>query len=86
MTRTGTWQLPASYGYTRGLYDVDFAWEFLRRNEEFRREVRHAPISPNAPHQPTKAPDRLSAEAQSQIRSRADIAHWGLLFRARSEA
>ncbi|GAB5373807.1 MAG: hypothetical protein AcusKO_02690 [Acuticoccus sp.] len=43
MTRTGTWRLPASYGYTRGFYDMDFAWEFLRRNEEFQAEAR-APL------------------------------------------
>ncbi|GAB5508508.1 MAG: hypothetical protein Rhirs2KO_36710 [Rhizobiaceae bacterium] len=86
MTRTGTWRLPASYGYTRGFYDMDFAWEFLRRNEEFQREARAAPMSPDAPRQPINVPARFSEETRSQTRSRADLLHWGLLFRARSEA
>lgn len=33
------WRRPETYAYTQSLTRVDWAWEFLRRNPVFRRDV-----------------------------------------------
>ncbi|WP_439709063.1 transcriptional regulator domain-containing protein [Brucella anthropi] len=32
------WRLPAAYGHTRHIPAAGFAWEYLRRNHDYRRD------------------------------------------------
>jgi hypothetical protein len=34
------WRSPAAYAHTRSIPAVGFAWEYLRRNDEYQRDVR----------------------------------------------
>jgi len=66
------WQALRSYRYTTSLTRRQWAWEFLRRNPEFRLELstarRGAKIS-------------FSKEGLRIVRSIADLSQWGVLFR-----
>ena len=33
------WRVPAAYKHTKNLPAAGFAWEYLRRNEDYRRDV-----------------------------------------------
>lgn len=41
------WRLPETYAYTQSLTRVDWAWEFLRRNPVFRRDVEELSSPPS---------------------------------------
>ncbi|MCV0368934.1 DUF6499 domain-containing protein [Filomicrobium sp.] len=63
------WRSSAAYDYLDSLPAADLAWEFLRRNEEYRREYSEI-VAIADPDDPRK--QRFSQ-------------HWGLSFRPRSE-
>lgn len=59
------WRSPETYKPIQDVNAAGFAWEFLRRNPDYRRDVRKRPLS----HIPTsKAADAFAR-------------HWGLPFR-----
>lgn len=62
------WRSPAAYGHTKTMPTAGFAWEYLRRNDEYRRQYQTL----NA----TQRPDAFQLEAFAQ--------RWGLRFRQRS--
>ena len=66
------WQASWSYRYTTALTKRQWAWEFLRRNSEFWRELsaarRGAEIS-------------FSKGGLRIVRSTTDLSLWGVLFR-----
>ncbi|WP_246674622.1 DUF6499 domain-containing protein [Mesorhizobium sp. B4-1-3] len=79
MTATGSdpavphWQDEAAYGYTQGLTSHGWAWEFLRRNAAFRRDLAEA-----LRHAQQCQP---SGSACTQFRLvGVDLSRWGVLF------
>ena len=62
------WRAPADYGHTKHIPAAGFAWEYLRRNEDYRREY-HTLAA-------TQPPDVHRLEMFTQ--------RWGLRFRERS--
>ena len=59
------WRTPATYAHARNISTAGFAWEFLRRDPDYRRDFRRA-----------KASQRGTVEAQAALTDR-----WGLRFR-----
>ena len=85
MTQTGAWRIPASYRYALDIDDADFAWEFLRRNSEFRHDAEQSHnfggIGPDEGSAPD--PPRKTRRKPPESPHRADaVARWGLYFRA----
>ena len=85
MTQTGAWRIPASYRYALEIDDADFAWEFLRRNPEFRKDAdrseTHDRICGN--EGPPPDPPGKTRRKPPESPHRADaVARWGLYFRA----
>ncbi|MCK0166235.1 DUF6499 domain-containing protein [Jannaschia sp. S6380] len=84
MTLTGAWRIPASYRYALDLDDADLAWEFLRRNPEFRRDAEKSRNRGEigADQDPSPDPPRRIHRKQPESPHRADaVARWGLYFR-----
>lgn len=80
------WRLPAAYRYTTALDGQDLAWEFLRRNAQFREEAGGL-IATTPPKQTTtigRLPRTRSAAqgALPWMAPRDPMARWGLTFRA----
>lgn len=71
------WQDEKSYRYTRHLTQRGWAWEFLRRNPAFQRDLKQAL------EQAEFAKGRFDVEV---VRSSLDLTRWGLLFRKLVEA
>lgn len=72
VTGPADWCDERSYDYTSGLTPREWAWEFLRRNPAFRREV-------TAASQQTKT---LSYHPFLEVvASAGDLSRWGVLFR-----
>ena len=66
------WRDERSYDYTSGLTPREWAWEFLRRNPAFRRDVTAASQQANA----------LSYRPfLDVVASAGDLSRWGVLFR-----
>jgi hypothetical protein len=64
-----------AYDYTRGFSRADWAWEFLRRDREFR-----AVLAKFSEHATTKA--AAPNVTLCRIRRGApSLSHWGLIFR-----
>lgn len=85
MTQTGAWRIPASYRYALDIDDADFAWEFLRRNPEFRKDAGRSKIGDRSrtDEGPTPDPPRKTRRKPPESPHRADaVARWGLYFRA----
>ena len=85
MTQTGAWRIPASYRYALDLDDAAFAWEFLRRNPEFRQDADRAKGRGriDADDGPSPDPPRKTRCKPPESPHRADlVARWGLYFRA----
>lgn len=61
------WRAPAAYKHTKHIPAAGFAWEYLRRNEDYRREY-HTLAA-------TQRPEAHQLEVFSQ--------RWGLRFRRR---
>lgn len=59
------WRAPAAYGHAQSIPAAGFAWEYLRRNDEYRRDVHRL-----------KRKSRDDIEAQTAFTNR-----WGLRFR-----
>ena len=62
------WRSPAAYAYLNDLDLAGFAWEFLRRNPDYRRNFRSVVGKP---------------KPQTQLVQRP-VTHWGLRFPSRS--
>ncbi|WBU55791.1 MULTISPECIES: transcriptional regulator domain-containing protein [Paracoccus] len=62
------WRSPAAYGHTKHIPAAGFAWEYLRRNEEYRRD-----------YQTIASTGRAAARALEAFAHR-----WGLRFPVRS--
>lgn len=62
------WRSPAAYKFAESIPAAGFAWEYLRRDDEYRREFQAITTSTEP------APERLEAFAQ----------RWGLRFSDRS--
>jgi len=62
------WRSPAAYAYTKTIPAAGFAWEYLRRNDEYRKDF----LSTNADGKP--GTDQLENFAR----------RWGLRFSKRS--
>ncbi|MEH3117248.1 MAG: DUF6499 domain-containing protein [Methylorubrum populi] len=58
------WRTPATYAHARNISTAGFAWEFLRRDPDYRRDFRHVKASP-----------RGAVEVQAAFTDR-----WGLRF------
>ncbi|MGV1989990.1 transcriptional regulator domain-containing protein [Agrobacterium sp. 22-221-1] len=58
------WRSPAAYRFAKSIPAAGFAWEYLRRDDEYRREFQTITAS----HEPE--PERLEAFVQ----------RWGLRF------
>ncbi|WP_436175734.1 transcriptional regulator domain-containing protein [Mesorhizobium sp. LjNodule214] len=66
------WRDERSYDYTTGLTPREWAWEFLRRNPAFQRDVIAARRQANTlSHRPFL----------DVVTSPGDLSHWGVLFR-----
>ena len=79
------WRLPAAYRYTTALDGQDLAWEFLRRNAQFREDAGGL-IATTPPKQTTMtgpSPRKRSAAQGSLpwMAPRDPMARWGLTFR-----
>lgn len=61
------WRAPAAYRHTKTMPAAGFAWEYLRRNDEYRHEYQELAAS--------QQPDAHTLEAFAQ--------RWGLRFRRR---
>lgn len=61
------WRAPAAYKHTKHIPAAGFAWEYLRRNEDYRREYQTLAA--------TQRPDADRLETFTQ--------RWGLRFRRR---
>jgi transcriptional regulator len=68
------WRDPASYDYTRDLTREGWAWEFLRRNPNYRKSWRDQ-ADPEATDRAKKGKARVAAPAVVS----AAAAAWGLL-------
>ena len=64
------WRSPAAYAYLNDLDLAGFAWEFLRRNPDYRRNFRSVVGKP---------------KRQTQL-AQQSVTHWGLRFPSRSGA
>ena len=64
------WRSPAAYAYLNDLDLAGFAWEFLRRNPDYRRNFRSVVGKP---------------KRQTQL-AQQPVTHWGLRFRHQSGA
>jgi hypothetical protein len=64
------WRSPAAYAYLNDLDLAGFAWEFLRRNPDYRRNFRNIGGKPKRENQSTQQ----------------SMTHWGLRFRHQSGA
>lgn len=42
------WRSPAAYGHTKHIPAAGFAWEYLRRNDEYRRDFRTIALTAGA--------------------------------------
>lgn len=62
------WRSPAAYKFAKSIPAAGFAWEYLRRDDEYRREFRAITTSAESD------PERLEAFVQ----------RWGLRFSDRS--
>ncbi|WP_374345411.1 transcriptional regulator domain-containing protein [Phenylobacterium sp.] len=62
------WRSPAAYRFAKSIPAAGFAWEYLRRDDEYRSEFQAITAS----HEP--APERMEAFVQ----------RWGLRFSDRS--
>jgi len=67
MSEEGSWRTGSAYDYIDGLSAPDIAWEFLRRNHDYRREYSELQDSGHL------APDKARALSD----------RWGLSFRYR---
>ena len=86
MTQTGAWRIPASYRYALDIDDAAFAWEFLRRNPEFRKDADQSDNAGRIGTDDSRSPDppRQTRRKPPESPHRADtVARWGLYFRAR---
>jgi len=63
------WRSPAAYSYLNDLDLAGFAWEFLRRNPDYRRNFRSVVGKP---------------KGQTQF-AQQSMTRWGLRFRHRSD-
>jgi len=82
MTSQGAWRLPAAYRYALDLDDHGFAWEFLRRNPDFRDEASRLPPT-SSPPEKVELRRRPPASRDTAAETSADpLARWGLHFRA----
>lgn len=61
------WRSPAAYGYAHSIPAAGFAWEYLRRDDEYRRDF-----------QRLKRTSHHDTEARTTFSNR-----WGLRFRGR---
>ncbi|WP_069187543.1 transcriptional regulator domain-containing protein [Pararhodospirillum photometricum] len=59
------WRAPAAYGYARSIPAAGFAWEYLRRDDAYRRDFQRMTRTP-----------RHDTEARTAFTNR-----WGLRFR-----
>ncbi|MFG1393796.1 transcriptional regulator domain-containing protein [Xanthobacter agilis] len=59
------WRAPAAYGHAHSIPAAGFAWEYLRRDDEYRRDFHRL-----------KRKSRHDTEAQTAFSNR-----WGLRFR-----
>lgn len=59
------WRSPAAYGHAHSIPAAGFAWEYLRRDDEYRRDFQHL----------MRKPDH-DTEARTAFSNR-----WGLRFR-----
>mgnify|MGYP000551383960 CR=1 FL=1 len=66
------WRATVSYGYTNRLTRRQWAWEFLRRNPTFRRDL--ADFLQNAEI-------AFLGESVQIVRSTANLSQWCVLFR-----
>ena len=64
MLKSINWRSPAAYQYTEQIPAAGFAWEYLRRDDEYRREFQAITASHESD------PERLDAFVQ----------RWGLRF------
>ncbi|MFC3074608.1 transcriptional regulator domain-containing protein [Shinella pollutisoli] len=62
------WRSPAAYGHTKHIPAAGFAWEYLRRNDEYRRDCRTIGLT-----------ERAAARDLDAFEDR-----WGLRFPVRS--
>ena len=62
------WRSPAAYGHTKQIPAAGFAWEYLRRNDEYRRDFETVAL--------TERPDAKRLEVFAQ--------RWGVRFPKRS--
>lgn len=62
------WRLPAAYQFAKSIPAAGFAWEYLRRDDEYRREFQAITTSSEP------GPERLETFVQ----------RWGLRFSNRS--
>ncbi|WP_455189887.1 transcriptional regulator domain-containing protein [Foliimonas ilicis] len=67
MPEEGSWRTSSAYDYVDSLNTSDLAWEFLRRNPDYRREF-------------TQLQNGEQADADKIL---ALLEHWGLSFRYR---
>lgn len=68
MPATGDWRSHSAYDYIDDLNAQELAWEFLRRDTEYRKEFL----------------DLSAAGQLDEIEGRAFAGRWGLCFRRRS--
>jgi len=62
------WRSPAAYGHTKHIQAAGFAWEYLRRNDEYRQDFR------------TLTASQMPDTSQLEVFAR----RWGLRFSKRS--
>ena len=65
------WRSPAAYAYTKTIPAAGFAWEYLRRNDEYREDF----ISASLTAEEKSGADRLEIF----------VRRWGLRFPKRSQ-
>lgn len=66
------WRDESSYAYTKSLTRREWAWEFLRRNVEFQRDLSVA----------LEQIEYLEKRAKRDIvKSPVDLSKWGVMFR-----
>lgn len=62
------WRSPAAYKFAKGIPAAGFAWEYLRRHDDYRREFQAI----------------TAAREMDPARLEAFVQHWGLRFSDRS--
>lgn len=65
---TSDWRTPAAYDHVQNISAAGFAWEFIRRDPDYRRDFREMITSPHG-----------ATEVRTAFANR-----WGLRFRGRS--